>query len=87
MSKISIRLIKNRAELDTLLEIRKIVFIKGQKVPVKRERDGLEDQSTHFIVLFSCLIWWRNIPEAQNVNRSRPRQVCSKFPVLKYTYP
>jgi predicted GNAT family N-acyltransferase len=51
MSDIKIRLIKNKKELNLLLKIREIVFIKGQNVPVKRERDNLEGSAKHVIVL------------------------------------
>lgn len=50
MNDLSIRLIKNRKELEKLLKIRGTVFIKEQKVPHSRERDGLEEESKHFIV-------------------------------------
>ena len=50
MNDLSMRLIKNQKELDKLLKIRGVVFIEEQKVPHSRERDGLEDESKHFIV-------------------------------------
>ena len=52
MENLKIRLIRNKKELNQVLKIREIVFIKGQKVPVDRERDGLDNISHHFIVLF-----------------------------------
>ena len=36
-------------ELETILEIRRIVFIEGQSVPVHEERDGLDGQAIHLI--------------------------------------
>ena len=47
-----IRLIKNKKELKQVLEIRRIVFIKGQNVLEKRERDGLDKTAKHIIVLY-----------------------------------
>jgi len=51
MKRLKIRLIKNKKELNSILRIRETVFIKGQNVPVSRERDGLEDEAKHVIVL------------------------------------
>ena len=52
MRDLKIRLIKNKDELNSILKIREIVFIKGQNVPGKRERDGLENESKQVIVLY-----------------------------------
>lgn len=50
---LKIRLIKNKRELNAVLRIRKIVFIKGQHVPKSRERDGLDSTSKHVIVFYN----------------------------------
>jgi predicted GNAT family N-acyltransferase len=36
--------------LSTALEIRTIVFIEGQNVPSELEHDGLENESTHYLL-------------------------------------
>lgn len=48
----SIRLTKSKKEFEEVLKIRKIVFVKGQKVPVDIEIDGLDDKSKHVIVKY-----------------------------------
>ena len=47
-----INLVKTKMELEQVLRIREIVFIKGQKVPENRERDGLDKTSKHAIVFY-----------------------------------
>jgi predicted GNAT family N-acyltransferase len=37
------------AEREACFAIREEVFIKGQNVPVERERDGLDDEALHFL--------------------------------------
>ena len=49
---LKIRLIKNKNDLDRVLRIRKIVFIKEQKVPEELEIDGLDKMAKHVIVLY-----------------------------------
>lgn len=49
---LAIRLAKNRRELNQVLKIREIVFVKGQGVSLERERDGLDKSSKHAIVLY-----------------------------------
>lgn len=51
MRGLKIRLARNRAELAKVLKVREAVFIKGQHVPLARERDGLDAGSKHAIVL------------------------------------
>ena len=46
-----IRLVRNKAELEKVLRVREAVFIKGQGVSRKRERDGLDREAKHAIVL------------------------------------
>lgn len=48
---LKIRLARNRAELAKVLKVREEVFVKGQRVPLGRERDGLDATSKHVIVL------------------------------------
>ncbi|MFX0067965.1 MAG: GNAT family N-acetyltransferase [Promethearchaeota archaeon] len=45
-------MIKGKQELEQVLKIREIVFVKGQNVPVKLELDGLDDEATHVIVKY-----------------------------------
>ena len=40
---------ENRSVFESCLEIRRIVFIVGQKVPVELEYDGLDEEAEHFI--------------------------------------
>lgn len=49
---IKIRLIKNKKELEDVLRIREIVFIRGQKVQKNIERDKFDKISKHLIVLY-----------------------------------
>jgi len=41
---------ENKDEIKKAIQIRKIVFIKGQNVPVDIEIDGLDFRATHFIM-------------------------------------
>ena len=49
MSKLKIRKVKNKNELDETFEIRKIVFVEEQNVPIDLEMDGLDNEAEHFI--------------------------------------
>ncbi|MFA6530864.1 MAG: GNAT family N-acetyltransferase [Candidatus Micrarchaeia archaeon] len=51
-SALTIRLAKNRRELNQVLKIREMVFVKGQGISLERERDGLDKSSKHAIVLY-----------------------------------
>jgi len=46
---VSVRLIRNNKELDHVMRIRRIVFIRDQDVPHHREVDGLDSSSRHVI--------------------------------------
>ena len=48
-----IRLAKNKKELEDIFRIREIVFIKGQRVPRKRERDEFDKSAKHVIVFYN----------------------------------
>lgn len=50
MGGLKIRLARNKRELEQVLQVRKTVFVKGQGVPMSRERDGLDGSSKHAIV-------------------------------------
>lgn len=50
--KLTIRLIKNKQELNQVFGIREIVFVKGQNVPVELELNGLDDEAKHVIVKY-----------------------------------
>jgi len=50
--KLTIRLIKNKQELEQVFRIRKIVFVKGQNVPVELELNSLDDEAKHIIVKY-----------------------------------
>ncbi len=52
MDDLKIKKIKTKKELKKALKIREIVFIKGQNVPAKRERDGLDNNCIHFLVKY-----------------------------------
>ena len=52
MKDLKIKKIRTKKDLEKALKIREIVFIKGQKVPRKRERDGLEDKCVHFLAKY-----------------------------------
>jgi len=52
MKDLKVRLIKNKRELDDVLKIREIVFIKGQNCPRECEMDGLENKAKHVIVKY-----------------------------------
>ncbi|MFH1447888.1 MAG: GNAT family N-acetyltransferase [Candidatus Micrarchaeota archaeon] len=49
---LKIRLARNKHELNQVLRIREIVFIKGQNVPKDLEMDGLDGKSKHAIVFY-----------------------------------
>lgn len=51
MDELEIRLVKDQDEFDTVLAIRREVFVEGQSVPLERELDGLDDTAEHIIVL------------------------------------
>ena len=53
MENLEIRLIRNKKEMEDVLEVRRVVFIAGQKVPEKRERDGLDETAKHVLVLYN----------------------------------
>ena len=52
MTGLKIRLIKNKEELQQVLRIRNIVFVRGQKVSKQKEIDGFDDNAKHVIVLY-----------------------------------
>jgi len=52
MRDLKVRLIKNKKELDEVLKIREVVFIKGQNCPRECEMDGLENEARHVIVKY-----------------------------------
>lgn len=49
MADIKTKLVKSKEELEEAINIRKIVFIKEQKVPLDIEIDGLDSESEHFL--------------------------------------
>lgn len=49
MSKLKIRKVKNKDELEKTFEIRTTVFVKEQNVPIDLEMDGLDKEAEHFI--------------------------------------
>ncbi|HLC60383.1 MAG TPA: GNAT family N-acetyltransferase [Candidatus Nanoarchaeia archaeon] len=49
---VKVRLTRNRDELKKVLEVRRVVFIEGQKVLEEREKDGLDISSKHAIVFY-----------------------------------
>lgn len=49
MNNLKIRIVKNKKELNKVIEIRKNVFIEEQKVPLDLELDGLDSESEHVI--------------------------------------
>lgn len=46
-----IKIVTNEEELQQAYQVRKIVFVDEQKVPVEEEIDHLEEESTHFLVM------------------------------------
>jgi predicted GNAT family N-acyltransferase len=52
MRDLKIRLMQNKKDLEHILKIREIVFIKGQKVPKHRERDNLDSSAKQVLVLY-----------------------------------
>ncbi len=51
MKGLKIRLVRNKAEFGRVLKVRENVFVRGQHVPLARERDGLDNASKHAMVL------------------------------------
>ncbi|MDP7078780.1 MAG: GNAT family N-acetyltransferase [Candidatus Undinarchaeales archaeon] len=51
MEDLEIRLTCGREEFETVLAIRREVFVEGQSVPLDRELDGLDDGAEHILVL------------------------------------
>lgn len=49
MNKLEVKEIKNPEDLEIAFDIRKIVFVKEQNVPIDLEMDGLDSQAKHFI--------------------------------------
>lgn len=49
----SIKVVENEKEMKEVLRIRKTVFIEEQNIPENRERDGLDEKATHFLVKFN----------------------------------
>lgn len=49
---LSIKLVENESEMKEVLRIRKTVFVEEQNIPKDRERDGLDEKATHFLVKF-----------------------------------
>lgn len=48
-----IKLVKSKKEIDKAINIRKIVFVKEQKVPYEIEIDGLDPESKHFLAYYN----------------------------------
>lgn len=48
---IEIRLAKTRKDIDDALKVRKLVFVKEQKIPENIVVDKLENQADHFLAL------------------------------------
>ena len=46
-----IKIVTNEEELQQAYQVRKIVFVDEQKVPIEEEIDHLEEESTHFLVM------------------------------------
>lgn len=44
---------RNSSDLEKCLEIRRIVFVEGQNVPEELEIDGLDNDSTHYMISVS----------------------------------
>ena len=53
MDNLEIRPIKNKKELDQIIEIRKQVFVKEQDVPLDLEVDGLDPEAEHIIAYYN----------------------------------
>lgn len=47
--KISVKKILGSEDLDLCFSIREEVFVEGQRVPLEEDRDGLDEQSTHYL--------------------------------------
>lgn len=50
---ISVKVVKGKKELQKAFKVREEVFIRGQKVPVSRERDRYDKSASHFLVVKS----------------------------------
>ncbi len=50
---LQITLIKNKEEFDEVLKLRKVIFVKGQSVPIERELDGFDDKAKHVILKYN----------------------------------
>jgi predicted GNAT family N-acyltransferase len=50
---ISVRKINDEPELSQAFEIRKVVFIREQKVPVEEEFDLYDEESEHYLAYYS----------------------------------
>ena len=50
---IDIHIAKNKGELEDCFEVRRKVFIEGQGVPEKIERDGRDNEADHAILYFN----------------------------------
>ncbi len=46
-------LVENKEDLQKAFEIRRIVFVEEQKVPLEEEFDEFEDSSHHFLAVFN----------------------------------
>lgn len=53
MNKLKIKFVEKQNEMDQVINIRKTVFVKEQKVPVEIEIDGLDPESDHIIAFFN----------------------------------
>ncbi len=52
MKDLEVRLIKNKKEMQAVLKVREIVFIKEQKVPRHLDLDGLDKEARHVLVSY-----------------------------------
>ncbi len=52
MKNLKIKVVRNKKDLDDVFKIREVVFIKGQKVPKKIERDKFDEISTHILAIY-----------------------------------
>ena len=51
---LKIKLVNTKKELEQVLRIREIVFIKDQRVAKSRERDSFDDDAKHVIVTYNA---------------------------------
>ncbi|MDQ3394686.1 MAG: GNAT family N-acetyltransferase [Bacteroidota bacterium] len=54
MNYISVSKVSDTSQLEMAFQIRREVFVDEQKVPLEEEIDEYEDESTHFLCLFSA---------------------------------